>query len=213
LLVLSAFLLLDHAARAQNTPAQVDNVNFKAFAADCRRLLQGLEALKAPLPADTRKAVQKWLDAGARQPDKAVAEIQKLLDRRCLIGVSINPESRVKAVRGLAPAGLTLDRETVVLIKIHNEAGVTHALEVSGPELRAKGKTDKGRWLEAAVAAGRPFRKTLSGQRLEYVAVKLVARESGKREATLRFDVGQGTQDLGFRAEVPVLFKVKKGKP
>jgi hypothetical protein len=37
----------------------------------------------------------------------------------------------------------------------------------------------------------------------------LTALEAGKREATLNFDVGQGTQDLGFRAEVPILFHVK----
>jgi hypothetical protein len=39
--------------------------------------------------------------------------------------------------------------------------------------------------------------------------VRLAAHEAGKREATLKFDVGQGTQDLGFRAEVPVLFTVR----
>jgi hypothetical protein len=38
--------------------------------------------------------------------------------------------------------------------------------------------------------------------------LRLTARESGKREATLKFDAGQGTQDLGFRAEVPLLFRV-----
>jgi hypothetical protein len=39
--------------------------------------------------------------------------------------------------------------------------------------------------------------------------LRLTAREGGKREATFRFDVGQGTQDLGFRGEVPVLFTVR----
>ena len=54
--------------------------------------------------------------------------------------------------------------------------------------------------------------KTLSGARLEYVPLRLTPHESGKREATLKFDVGQGTQDLGFRAEVPVLFTVRKAE-
>jgi hypothetical protein len=36
--------------------------------------------------------------------------------------------------------------------------------------------------------------------------VQLYSRDAGKREATLTFDVGQGTQDLGFRSELPVLF-------
>ena len=50
----------------------------------------------------------------------------------------------------------------------------------------------------------------LGGQKLEYAVLTLRAEESGKREATLKFDAGQGTQDLGFRAEVPILFRVTK---
>ena len=54
-----------------------------------------------------------------------------------------------------------------------------------------------------------PLGKTLSGRRLEYLVLELQAGEAGKREATLKFDAGQGTQDLGFRAEVPILFRVR----
>jgi hypothetical protein len=63
--------------------------------------------------------------------------------------------------------------------------------------------------LEAAFVAPPPLAKGLTGQRLEYRLLRLRAREAGKREATFRIDVGQGTQDLGFRAEVPVLFTVR----
>jgi hypothetical protein len=41
---------------------------------------------------------------------------------------------------------------------------------------------------------------------LEYCVVELYSRDSGKREANLSFDVGQGTQDLGFRNEANLLF-------
>src|SRR5262249_45925301 len=37
--------------------------------------------------------------------------------------------------------------------------------------------------------------------------------EAGKREATIGFDVGQGTQDLGFRGEAPVLFDIRPAVP
>ena len=47
---------------------------------------------------------------------------------------------------------------------------------------------------------------------VEYVLLRLTARQVGKREATLMFDVGQGTQDLGFRNEVPILFTVRAPK-
>ena len=55
-----------------------------------------------------------------------------------------------------------------------------------------------------------PLSGKLSGGKLDYVVLRLTPREAGKREATLQFDVGQGTQDLGFRAEVPILFNVQK---
>jgi hypothetical protein len=49
----------------------------------------------------------------------------------------------------------------------------------------------------------------LSGLEVEYALALVYSSEAGRREATLTFDAGQGTQDLGFRAEVPVLFTVK----
>ena len=53
----------------------------------------------------------------------------------------------------------------------------------------------------------------LSGLKVEYALALLYSSEAGKREATIGFDVGQGTQDLGFRGEVPVLFDVRPGRP
>jgi hypothetical protein len=165
----------------------------------------------APLSASLDKELKALLQNGDK--DRSAPEkIQKILDSRCLIGVSINPESRVKAARGPALAELRHNRPVMFLVKIHNEAGVTHALTISGPQVLTTGKADGERWLEAVVHSEKPFSRNLAGEKVEYVIVKLTAREAGKREATLRFDVGQGTQDLGFRAEVPVLFAVSGEK-
>ena len=41
---------------------------------------------------------------------------------------------------------------------------------------------------------------------LEYRVLQLYSKDAGKREAKLIFDVGQGSQDLGFRNEVDILF-------
>ena len=41
---------------------------------------------------------------------------------------------------------------------------------------------------------------------LEYRVLQLDAKEAGEEEAKLAFDVGQGSQDLGFRNAVPILF-------
>jgi hypothetical protein len=188
--------------------APVEDVAFEPLRDHCQRLLKALGALKSPLPAETVKALNAALAEGAKDPEPAALKIQTLLDVYCLVRVHINPESRVKAARGDAPAELRRGQETVVLVKVVNEAGVTHGLSVSGPQVRTAKQQD-GRWLEAVVHTAAPLRSKLSGGRVEYVVLRLRAHETGKREATLSFDVGQGTQDLGFRAEVPILFKVQ----
>ena len=205
------FLILCAAtpAAGQATFLPVEGAEWKPLQAHCRELLKGLDALKAPLPVETARALAALLEKGPPDPEAASAAVQKLLDPHCLLGVSINAESRVKVERGPAAAALVEGRTAVVLVKVHNEAGVTHALTVSGPQLRAGGQPAEGRWLEAAVVNDSPFGRRLSGRRLEYRVLRLTARQSGKREATFQFDVGQGTQDLGFRGEVPVLFTVR----
>jgi hypothetical protein len=211
-LIVSVLLTAVLAAPAQTTLPVVEDVPVGPLREHSRVLLQALQGLNAPLPAATERALKVLLQDPPGESDLAVAVgIQKLLDPFCLVGVSINPESRVKAARGPAAAELRQDRETVMLIKIHNEAGVTQALEVSGPQVRAQGEAASGRWLEVKVHAEPPVAKTLGGHQVEYVILRLTPREAGKREATLKFDVGQGTQDLGFRAEVPVLFLVRRG--
>ncbi len=204
--VLLSILSLSGLARAQDPLPVVSDVEWKPLRAHARDVLQALDALKSPLPTDTDRAVRALLKD---EPKDAADRLQELLDAHCLVGVTINPESRVKAARGPAAAELRQGKEAVFLVKVHNDAGVTNALAVSGDQVRS-GKGGEGQWLEAAVHAAAPLGKTLDGAKVQYVVVRLKADEAGKREATLRFDVGQGTQDLGFRAEVPVLFTIRK---
>ena len=63
------------------------------------------------------------------------------------------------------------------------------------------------RWLDVSLYDAQPLNKTLSGLEVEYRLLELYSRDAGRREAKLAFDVGQGTQDLGFRNELNVLFK------
>ena len=51
-----------------------------------------------------------------------------------------------------------------------------------------------------------PLKEQLSGLNLEYRILQLYSRDAGKDEAKLSFDVGQGTQDIGFRNEASILF-------
>jgi hypothetical protein len=199
-------------APAQAALPVVEEVDVKLFQEDCGRLLEVLQASKTLLPEEMLKTIKGLLKKRGKKAKAAIARVQKLLDAYCLIGVTINPESRVKVQRGPAQALLVRGRDTILLIKVQNEAGVTHALKVTGPQLRSRGQSNSDRWLEASFHTEQPLRKTLSGHAVEYVVLHLIGREAGKREATLQFNVGQGTQDLGFRAEVPVLFTLTEAR-
>jgi hypothetical protein len=170
-------------------------------------ILETLTRLGAPPPKLAE--LQELLKA---PPDDTAAteKVQALLDPLCLVTVSINPESRVKAARGAAAAELRQGERSILLIKVINEAGVTSALEVSGEHLRERGKPITAEaWLDARVMMPQSRSAQLTGQPLQYVMLVLGTTEAGKREARLAFDVGQGTQDLGFRAEVPILFTIR----
>jgi len=207
-------LLLSAMPLDAETPLPVvEEVEWGPFRDHCGSLLKALAESKSPLPAETMRAVRALLDRKPDDPQAAVREMQKLLDPHCLLAVSINPESRVKATRGPAVPRLHQDREALVLIKVHNDGGVTHQLRLRGPEIIGDDKRDDDRWLRAALVSEAPFGEKLTGRRLEYRLLRLRTSQSGKREATFQFDVGQGTQDLGFRAEVPILFAIQKVRP
>ena len=74
-----------------------------------------------------------------------------------------------------------------------------------------QGATD--RFLETEMFQAPPMTRKLSGLEAEYAIVLIYSSEAGKREATIGFDVGAGTQDIGFRGEVPVLFDVRPAIP
>jgi hypothetical protein len=210
--VLGSLLLLAVPAGAQELTPVYEGIVPDQLRAHCGRLLKAVKALDVALPPTALTGLEALLARKSAATEKDIEDIQKLLDPHCLVAVTINPESRVKAARGAAEAALWRDRDVYFLVKVHNEAGVTHALTAGGPQLRTRDQPAAGRWLEGTVHGAPPLAKTLSGERVEYVLLRLKAHETGKREATLAFDVGQGTQDLGFRAEVPILFTVRAGK-
>jgi hypothetical protein len=188
----------------------VSDIELGRLQSHCEQLIGTLEVRKSGLPEPTLDALRKLLHTKPAESERAVEGIQKLLDPYCLVGITINPESRVKVVRGPAGSELTLKQTKILLAKVYNDGGVTHPLAVTGPEIRARGESSSGKWLEASATTVPAVHKSLTGRKLEYVLLELRAYEAGKREATLRFDVGQGTQDLGFRAEVAILFAVRR---
>ena len=74
----------------------VAKVEKQPLVAATERLVQALEYVGSPLGAEARKA----LDAALKVEGDAdcTEAVQKVLDKLCLVGVSINPESRVSLV-------------------------------------------------------------------------------------------------------------------
>ena len=122
------------ASRADDLPV-VDDVEFQPLSAQVRRVVEALDMLGQPLPGDEKARLDKALDSTDHKA--GVRTIQEVLDRHCLIGVNINPESRVKAAQGPAAPELVQNGWTVFLVKVHNEAGVTAELQADQPQRRA----------------------------------------------------------------------------
>ena len=63
------------------------------------------------------------------------------------------------------------------------------------------------RWADVRMFDDRPMTPGLSGLRVEYRLLQVFSRDAGPREARIGFNAGQGTQDLGFRSDVDILFE------
>ena len=196
----------------------IAGVDAQPLHAQTARVEAALTFLGAPLPADDTQSLAIARTAGA---EKSVRQLQETLDQHVLASVHINPESRVKVAAGPAKPILTRHGWTVFLIKVHNEAGVTARLRVQSPNAAPLHRRSTGaktgdksidpaavanRWLDVSTFDKQPLNPALSGLEVEYRILQLYSRDAGKREAKLKFDVGQGTQDLGLRNELPVLF-------
>jgi hypothetical protein len=208
-------------------------LELQPLAAQARRVAEALELLGEPFSeADVRAIERASEDA---DESRALASIQGVLDRRALVNVNISPESRVSVTRGAARAALVEKGWRCFLVKVRNDAGVTaqlRATSASALTVYARGKSDipggfsldprpkqtitpgevASRWLELSMFDKQPLEAKLSGLSIEYRIVQLYSRDRGRREARLGFDVGQGSQDVGFRNDVPVLFECLPSK-
>ena len=206
--------LLIPVLRAADLPV-VPVPDWQPFAAQVRRVAEALALAGAPLAAKERAELEKALTA--KDAEQANRRVQRLLDAHVLVAVQVTPEMRVKATPGPAPAVLTETGWITFLVKVHNEAGTTAALRVRSPQAaRLHGSpadTVPDRWLDVSLVQAAPLRPELGGLPVEYRLVQLYSRDAGRREAKLVFDVGQGTQDLGFRSEVDALFTCRPAHP
>ena len=197
----------------------VTEVEFQPFASATQRLIEALDYLGSPVSEDDLSAIENALLSEDHK--QAIVDIQKILDAYCLAGVNINPESRVKVKEGPVNKELMQQGWRTFLVKVHNEAGVTASLVAESenaaplykrssgspdPEMTVPKSDIPHRFLDIEVYSNPPLKADLSGLELEYRIVQFYSRDAGKREAMVGFNVGQGTQDIGFRSEVPILF-------
>jgi hypothetical protein len=207
-------LLASLALAAQDLPA-VTGVEAQPVRVHVGRVKEALDFLGHPVVG----ASAEKLEAALKETDgeKSLRGIQEALDPLCLAGVHINPESRVKVEPGPAARRLVEQGWSQFLIKVHNEAGVTAALRASSPQAQSMFNSPKeqleDRWMELRMFDDRPLQKTLAGVRLEYRIVQIYSRDAGKRAAVVSFDVGQGSQDLGFRNDVTLTFEAEPSVP
>lgn len=197
----------------------VERVERQPFASATKRLLEAMRFAGAPLKASDEASIEKLLTQ--IDSDEAIERIQGILDAYCVAGVHINPESRVKVEEGPAAKDLVQQGWRTFLVKTNNEAGITPVLQGVSPNTAPLYRRSTGskapsmditpsdvvnRWLDLEMFDRRPLNPRLSGLSLEYRIIQLYSRDVGKREALLSFNVGQGTQDIGFRNEVAILF-------
>lgn len=114
-----------------------------------------------------------------------------------LLIVQINPEMRVKLERGPAEARLTTGKPSAFVVRIENEARTSATLH-----LRVREVGSRDRWLRHELGE----KGKLTGSRVQRLTLTLTPDAAGMREALFVADIGQGTQDLGFRAELAILF-------
>ena len=204
----------------------VSNAEWQPLAAHALRVQEALNLLGAPLSTVDDAALSELLKRGSSAAD--VEALQQILDRYCLVGVQINPEMRVKAAQGAARPELIEQGWRVFLVKVQNESGTTAELRVVSPQAislfeggSSSNASDKAYrkgapkgmqfnpadlWCDVDLFKKQPMKKELSGAKLEYALIQVYSRDAGQRECRLSFNVGQGTQDLGYRSEVDLLF-------
>ena len=199
----------------------VSGVEAQPLVAQVRRLIEATDYLGTPFSAADKAALEAAMKAADTD------QLQAILDAHCLFGVNINPEMRVKVAQGPAEPVLVEQGWRQFLVKVHNESGTTAPLAAVSANAQsvhnvraANTSSDRALrqgsdaptvkhadlWLDLRSYDAQPLRPTLGGLAVEYRLVQLYSRDAGQREAKIAFNVGQGTQDIGFRNEADILF-------
>ena len=221
-----AALALIACAQAFEGATTALTVPLQPLAQQARQIESTLAYLGQPLSAEEVSRI----DEAVAEPSesKAVDRLQSILDPHVLAIVQINAESRVKVEAGPAQPELVEAGTRLFLVKVMNDAGVTAQLKVESPnsgdvyiqstgspqppmELTPQQAAD--RWADISLYQNPPMRPRLSGLAVEYQILAIYSRDAGQRSAIISFNVGQGTQDIGFRNDMTILFTARPARP
>jgi hypothetical protein len=209
---------------AQNLP------DLQPFVFQTMRLLEALDFLGTPISASDKTLVETAL---SKNDETTIDAVKRVLDKYALFAVEINPESRVKVAQGASKPELWENGWRTFLVKVDNQAGITAELKAVSPQaksvfaVRGDGfngfpkekpapitkKEISDRWLDLSLYTKQPMKLPLSGLETEYYIIQLYSRDVGKRAARFSFNVGQATQDIGFRNETDILFNCLPSVP
>jgi hypothetical protein len=133
----------------------------------------------------------------------------------------------VKVEQGAAKPELVEGGTRLFLVKVVNNGHVTAPLAVTSPNtgnvyVRSNGNPEPPiqltprdsaeRWADISLYQRPPMARRLSGLALEYVILEVYSRDAGQRSAKIGFNVGQGSQDIGFRNDVSILFTAQPAR-
>ncbi len=149
-------------------------------------------------------------DARALEPPLAAAEssasLAAAVEPLVVLRVDVNPESRVKLAAASPLPELVVDRTYRVLLEVRNHARIRAPLRIVATD-RSVNRPRPALFCAVGLVDGMASSSFLSGAELEWKIVEIRLLEEGRREVHLEADVGQGTQDLGFRAAADLLLK------
>jgi len=230
LVIASAFTL--SAGQAAHRAFADVPVPLQPLAQQAHQIENALAYLGQPL---SQEEISRLDEAVAAQSESdAVEQLQRILDPHVLVKVEINAESRVKVEAGAAKPELVEAGTRIFLVKVANQAGITAQLSVQSPnsgevyipstgapeppmELTPRQAAERwtdislyslpeASWSSISLYQNPPMSPRLSGLAIEYQILAVYSRDAGQRSAIISFNVGQGTQDIGFRNDVTVLF-------
>jgi len=210
---------------------KVEKVERQPLSAQAKRVTEALAFLGEPLSAEDVRALE--LAAGNPDQPEAIAALQAILDKRCVVGVKVLDDKKLEILPGPAKLDVVEQGWRCYLVKVYNPKGVDKLeLQAVSPNAvepsRSSNKPDPTvlpvseitkRFLDIKMFDSPPMTPTLDGLEVEYRIVQVYCRDAGRKEFKLGFGLAKpripknqpyvNTDLLPFTVESPPAVIVK----